>query len=192
VLPPNHVEVSSLREYTKVPLCECRDVPDEASAMGRVAAEAVKVMREVKDAPFFLAVGFWKPHAPFNAPKKYSDLYRPQRAAHAEPRAARGRTGAGLSSEHGDPRPGEGLAKAAHAGAGRDHAARLLANISYLDAQLGKVLDALEQNGLMDKTVDHLRGRSWLPRRRARPVGETSNFEYDARVPFFIRDPGSA
>src|SRR3954465_2237587 len=45
---------------------------------GRGAAGAVRVLGEIKDKPFFLAVGFWKPHAPFNAPKKYWDLYDPK------------------------------------------------------------------------------------------------------------------
>jgi len=73
-LPKNHASGGG-RSYTNVPLTECRDVPDEAYYDGRVAAEAVRVLAEVKDRPFFLAVGFWKPHAPFNAPKKYWDLY---------------------------------------------------------------------------------------------------------------------
>src|SRR3954465_4608472 len=42
---------------------------------GRGAAGAVRVVGEIKDKPFFLAVGFWKPHAPFNAPKRYWDRY---------------------------------------------------------------------------------------------------------------------
>ena len=50
------------------PNCECRDVPDEAYYDGRVAAEAVRVLDEIRDQPFFVAVGFWKPHARFNAP----------------------------------------------------------------------------------------------------------------------------
>ena len=40
-----------------------------------IDAEAVRVLGEVTDRPFFLAVGFWKPHSPFNAPKCYWDLY---------------------------------------------------------------------------------------------------------------------
>ena len=67
-LPPNRA-LPYGRDYGTVPLCECRDVADEAYYDGRVAAEAVRVLEEVKDKPFFLAVGFWKPHAPFNAPR---------------------------------------------------------------------------------------------------------------------------
>jgi iduronate 2-sulfatase len=54
---------------------ECRDVPDAAYFDGRVADEAIKALGRIKESPqpFFLAVGFWKPHLPFNAPKKYWD-----------------------------------------------------------------------------------------------------------------------
>ena len=62
-------------DLAKAPRCECRDVPDLAYYDGRVAAEAIRVLGEIKDRPFFLAVGFWKPHAPFNAPRKYWDRY---------------------------------------------------------------------------------------------------------------------
>ena len=50
--------------------CRCFDVPDEAYFDGRVATLAIEALRERKaaDQPFFLAVGFWKPHSPFNAP----------------------------------------------------------------------------------------------------------------------------
>ena len=71
--------------------CECRDVPDDAYFDGRIAALAIAALRERKAAgqPFFLAVGFWKPHSPFNAPKKYWDLYdRAKLAAAGEPRMA--------------------------------------------------------------------------------------------------------
>ncbi len=71
-LPPNAATLMPAK-YNGNLLCEARDVPDEAYYDGRVAAEAVRVLGEVKGGPFFLAVGFWKPHAPFNAPKKYWD-----------------------------------------------------------------------------------------------------------------------
>ena len=69
-LPPNLVKMGGGRGYPEQGITSCYDVPDEAYYDGRVAVEAVRVLSEVKDEPFFLAVGFWKPHAPFNAPKK--------------------------------------------------------------------------------------------------------------------------
>ncbi len=42
---------------------------------GMVATEVIKMMREKKDEPFFIAAGFFRPHSPFIAPKKYFDLY---------------------------------------------------------------------------------------------------------------------
>ena len=59
-------------------LTECADVPDDAYRDGMVASEAIKTLGHVKDQPFFLAVGFYKPHTPFAAPRKYWDLYDPK------------------------------------------------------------------------------------------------------------------
>jgi len=75
-LPVNHAVTTKGFGYAGPGICECRDVPDEAYYDGRVAAEAVRLLGVLKDQPFFLAVGFWKPHAQFNAPKKYWDLYQ--------------------------------------------------------------------------------------------------------------------
>jgi iduronate 2-sulfatase len=51
-------QTKELQNHATTPKCECYDVPDEAYYDGRVAAEAVRVLGEVKDQPFFLAVGF--------------------------------------------------------------------------------------------------------------------------------------
>ena len=58
------------------PAWECADVPDNAYGDGAIADTAIEMLRQAKDKPFFLAVGFLKPHLPFVAPKKYWDLYR--------------------------------------------------------------------------------------------------------------------
>ena len=61
-----------------VPRCESRELGDEAYFDGRIARDSVRALRKLarKDEPFFLAVGFWKPHLDFNAPKKYWDSLR--------------------------------------------------------------------------------------------------------------------
>ncbi|MBM3876457.1 MAG: sulfatase [Verrucomicrobia bacterium] len=188
-LPPN-VASPSPRQYTSVPLYECRDVPDEAYYDGRVAAEAVRVLDEVKDRPFFLAVGFWKPHAPFNAPKKYWDLYdraklpplNPARPSGAPDIAFHdGRELRGIPPNQVTFTP-EQVAEIRHG---------YFANISYLDAQLGRVLDALDRSGAADRTIITFVGDHGYHLGEHTQWGKTSNFELDARVPFFIATPGS-
>ena len=62
------------QEWRQAPY-ECADVADEAYPDGRVARDAVKILKEIKDRNFIMFVGLSKPHLPFNAPKKYWDMY---------------------------------------------------------------------------------------------------------------------
>ena len=177
-LPPNLV--TTVRT-------ECLDVPDEAYFDGRVAAEAVKALRQIKGRPFFLAVGFWKPHLPFNAPKKYWDLYDPEDIS-LPPNPDRPEDVPEIALHNGQEllgKKGQELT---------DDEVRELrrgyyAATSYLDAQVGKVLDELDRLALTDRTIvvfwsDH-----------GFHLGEhdlwckTSNFELDARVPMMIATP---
>ncbi|WP_395751123.1 sulfatase [Prosthecobacter sp.] len=188
-LPPNFASLSgNLRQYGKVPLCECREVPDEAYYDGRVAAEAVRVLGEVKDQPFFLAVGFWKPHAPFNAPKKYWDLYQrdklpaynPARPA-AAPEIAFHQSTEILGPVENQKQPtAEQAAEMRHG---------YYAGISYLDAQLGKVIAALEHHGLRDSTLIVFSGDHGYHIGEHGLWAKTTNFELDARVPLIIAPP---
>ena len=59
------------------PFCESADVPDTAYYDGVVSQRTIAAIRRLKgkDQPFFIACGFWRPHLPFNAPKKYWDMY---------------------------------------------------------------------------------------------------------------------
>ena len=178
-------------DTTKTPKTERRDVADAAYFDGRIADLAVEALAELKDQPFFLAVGFWKPHSPFNAPKKYWDLYRRSdvtQPEHPDPpldvppvalHDSREILNAFKNRPGGRPTPKETLALR--------HG--YYAAISYVDAQIGKVLDALDRQGLRDKTIVvfwsdhgyHLGEQSlWA---------KTSNFELDARVPLIIATP---
>lgn len=187
-LPPNLATLSP-RTYGNTLLCECRDVPDEAYYDGRVAAEAVRVLGEVKDQPFFLAVGFWKPHAPFNAPKKYWDLYDRAKLPPLDPRRPEGAPEIAFhpSSEILGP-----LAK--QTPVTPEQAAEMrhgyFANIAFMDAQLGKVLDALDRSGVGDRTIVSFVGDHGYHIGEHSLWGKTSNFELDARVPCFLAAPG--
>ena len=167
--------------------CEARDVPDNAYFDGRIADLAVTALGELEDKPFFLAVGFWKPHLPFNAPKRYWDMYDRSKLSLPTyptpptdvPKIAL-HNGRELLSDKGRKLTDANVLELRHG---------YYAGISYLDAQVGKVLAELERLDLVDNTVivfwsDH-----------GFHLGEhglwckTSNFELDARVPLIISTP---
>ena len=176
---------------SKNPKCFRKDVPDEAYFDGRVANLAIKALRERKEAgrPFFLAVGFWKPHAPFNAPSKYWDLYdrsKLSRPANPEwprdaPRIAwhnsREILGGGKQRKLSE----KDVMEMRHG---------YLAAITYFDAQLGKVLAELDRLGLREKTVVVFWSDHGFHLGEHSLWAKTSNFELDAHVPMIISSPG--
>jgi iduronate 2-sulfatase len=186
---PHNLAQDLGRNYGNVPLCECRDVPDEAYYDGRVAREALRVLREVKDRPFFLAVGFWKPHAPFNAPQKYWELYD---LAGLPPLDVSRPRGAPSWAFH-DSReilgiPPEQITLTAQGAAQLRHG--YWAAISYMDAQVGKLLHALHEHGLAERTVVVFMSDHGYHLGEHGLWAKTSCFEYDARVPLIVAAPG--
>lgn len=166
---------------------ECRDVPDNAYYDGRVADRAVTALQELsrRDQPFFLAVGFWKPHTPFNAPKKYWDLYQRDQVpvpAHVTPPVDV--PDAALTSARYDAGPNSDQLREMHHG----H----LAAISYLDAQVGRVLQELDASGLRDRTIVVFWSDHGLHIGEHGLTRKTTAFELDARVPLIISAPGFA
>ena len=175
------------------PAFESPDVADDAYPDGFVARHAIEQLRKLKGKPFFMATGFYKPHLPFNAPKKYWDLYDPQEIKVAEnPFAPRGAprmaaTGWGeLRGYYGMPLKGPMSDELA-----RDLIHGYYACVSYTDAMIGRVLDELEQLGLADNTVVVLWGdHGWKLGEHGMWCKHT-NFEIDTRVPLILRVPGS-
>lgn len=188
-LPENFAHTTKGFGYEKPGICECRDVPDEAYYDGRVAAEAVRVLGEIKDQPFFLAVGFWKPHAHFNAPKKYWDLYDRAKLPPLDGRRPEGAPDVAFheSSEVLGPVARQ-IKPTAEQAAEMRHG--YFANISYVDAQLGKVLDGLEKSGVADRTIIIFASDHGYHLGEHSLWGKTSNFELDCRVPLMMRAPG--
>lgn len=178
-------------DLSEVPKCVIRDVPDEAYFDGRIAQRAVETLRQIKDRPFFLAVGFWKPHSHFNAPKKYWDLYdRADMPAAASPNPPKNVPEIALHDSR------EILRAFKDRPNGRptvDEAITLrhgyYANISYMDAQVGKVLNELNRLGLPEKTIVVVWSDHGFHLGEHGLWAKTSNFELDARVPLIIATP---
>jgi iduronate 2-sulfatase len=180
--------VTKLR-YGAGVMCEALPVPDDAYYDGRVAAEAVRVLDEVKGGPFFLAVGFWKPHAPFRAPKKYWEMYqrsdfetfngsRPENAPEIAFHKSTEILGKSVSAEE---LPLEQASEMRHG---------YFANVSFLDAQIGKVLEALDASGVAQRTTIVFVSDHGYHLGEHTLWGKTSNFELDARVPCLISAAG--
>jgi len=175
------------------PYAEAADVPDDAYQDGQVAARAVEELERLAtgDAPFFLAVGFWRPHLPFNAPKKYWDLYE---RAELTPAAHTDRP-AGLpplkrSSTEIDRYALTGVRKATDEFRGEARHAYLAAT-SYVDACVGRLLDALERTGLADDTVVVLWSDHGFSLGESAFWGKHTTRHDALHVPLVVRAPGT-
>jgi uncharacterized sulfatase len=156
---------------------------DEAHTDGMVATETIKLIEEHKGRPFFIAAGFYRPHCPYIAPQKYFDLYpsldRVPTGEYSElllkqsPTASRGITWDVPEKEQ------------------REAIRAYYAAISFMDAQVGRLLDALDRLKLRQNTIvvfmsdhgyhlgDH--GGMWM---------KQSLFERSTRTPLMIAGPG--
>jgi len=173
---------------------EIADVPDEAYRDGQLAKLAIETLENLKQQarPFFLAVGFFKPHLPFNAPKTYWDRYDP---AVFQRQALGARTRGAPDVAYPDH-----LELGGYRGVPKDErvspeqAFRLrhgyYACVSYVDAQVGKLLAALERLGLAGNTVVVLLGDHGYSLGEANHWCKDTNFELDTRVPLIMRVPG--
>jgi len=184
----------------KGPVYESADVPDETYIDGKTAVAAIAALEELKEAdvPFYLAIGFVKPHLPFTAPQKYWDLYDRDK----------------ISMSPAATQPENAPNQAWHpSGELRDwydgipdipprwldnvpaETARILrqgyfAATSYSDAQAGKVLDALERLNLADNTVVILSGDHGYSLGDHTLWNKHSLFTLATQSPLIIRKPG--
>ncbi|MBL9188682.1 MAG: sulfatase [Opitutaceae bacterium] len=178
------------------PAFEAVDGADDDLLDGACAREAVVQLREFAkkpEQPFFLAVGFSNPHVPWVAPKKYFDLYDPAKLVlppnNYPPKDApewAAQTGSDFLWYAGVPQT-----KPLPADFGRQCLHAYLAAISYVDAQVGRLLDALDETGLAKNTVvvfwgDHgyyMGEHSWWG-------GKHNNYHGATRVPLIVAIPG--
>ncbi|MBD3322290.1 MAG: sulfatase-like hydrolase/transferase, partial [Chitinivibrionales bacterium] len=177
------------------PAFEAAEVGDEAYQDGADAAAAIKELNRLAKLhkPFFCALGFHKPHLPFNAPKRYWDIYKRGNVPLAlNPFAPENVTEFSLEdfgelrSYFGMPQEGpvpESIAQTLVHG--------YAACVTYMDTQFGKVLDELDRLKLRDNTIiiywgDH----GWKLGEHASWC-KHSNFEIDARAPMIVSVPGT-
>ena len=164
------------------------DGKDEEQTDGMIATEAIRLMEEHKKDPFFIAAGFFRPHTPFVAPKKYFDMYpleemrlpfAPSDDREDIPTAA---------FAHNCPIPHYGLDELTC----RKAMQAYYACVSFIDAQVGRMLTALNRLGLAENTVVvfwsdhgyHLGEHNGIWQKR-------TLFEQGARAPLIIRNPVS-
>jgi iduronate 2-sulfatase len=163
-----------------------KDGKDVEHTDGKVADQVIELLKKHKDKPFFIGAGFYKPHTPWITPAKYFDMYKPEQISlpllvpeiqDAYPEAALAST---------SPLPYFGITP----DQARECKLAYFAAISFVDAQIGRVLDALHVLGLEDNTIvvfwsDH-----------GYHLGEhglwfkQSCFEESAKTPLIIAAPG--
>lgn len=181
-------------ETPRIPY-EAGDADDEGYPDGLNAIEAIKQLRSLKEEgiPFFMALGFYKPHLPFNAPKKYWDLYDRDEIPMAEnnfiPVNADSKYCINSSPEVTTHYPwpdGPGYVSPESA---KTLKHGYYACVSYIDALIGNVLDELEQLGLSENTIVVLWSDHGWHLGEHTMFGKMSNFEIATRSPLIIRVP---
>ncbi len=186
------------RNNTQMPPFEFADVADEGYADGLNASEAIKQLNVLKDTSFFLAVGFYKPHLPFNAPQKYWDLYDPDKI----PEAAYTNPPENIKSTiclHGDhnsyePRTHYCWPEDTSNYVITKERQQLLkhgyaACVSYIDAQIGKILYELKKLELDQNTIVVLWGDHGWHLGEYGIWGKYTNFDLALVSPLIIKIP---
>lgn len=179
------------RQSMRGPFCESADVSDTAYDDGKGALRTIEDLRRLKKEgkPFFLACGFWRPHLPFNAPKKYWDLYKPDEI----PLATNQYLPSDLPEEV---TPSKEIFSYARVTDTNEEAFQREAKhgyyacVSYIDAQVGMILDELAAQGLDKNTIVVFLGDHGWALGEHSFWGKHTLFDRATHVPLIIRVPG--
>lgn len=176
------------------PAYECYDVPDDAYNDGARTTRALERLKQLaaSEKPFFLSVGYEKPHLPFVAPKKYWDLYDPKEInlatftqMPAGSPAIGYQPGWEIRSMYSDVPsdltfPDEYQRNLIHG---------YMASVSYIDTQVGRLLDQLDALGISENTIICLWGDHGWHLGDHNIWCKHSNFEQATRSPLIVADP---
>ena len=171
-------------KYKGIPSWQALDVADDELRDGQTAEHTVKVLEEIQDLQFLLAVGFNKPHMPFDAPAKYYDLYDvpiTDEVPHVVVSLFHE-----LRAYSDIPSSAGSLSKEKTLELIRGY----MAATSYMDAQVGRVLDQLDALGLTEKTVVLLCGDHGFHLGEHETWGKNTLFEVALRSPLIVSIPG--
>ena len=193
-LPKNVAKDQSTKTKFGPPF-ECADVADNAYVDGMLAEKAISDLEDLKFSgeKFFLAVGFQKPHLPFNAPKKYWDLYNRENIQLPEKNDAS--VGAPIQAYNGfyELRAYDGIPK--QGPVDDDMAISLIhgyyAAVSYVDKQIGNVLDKLKDLELDQNTLVILFGDHGWSLNNHGNWCKHSNYDVALRTPLIIKLPNN-
>ncbi|WP_407652605.1 sulfatase [Aporhodopirellula aestuarii] len=176
------------------PAYEAADVPDNTYEDGYNTDSAIATLKELvsdQDKPFFLGLGMKKPHLEFIAPKRYWDLYDPNDiplAEHTTPPENGAAMGLHPSFEL---RVRDGIPK--HGPIDEEMSRTLkhayLACVSYVDAQLGRMIDALDEAGVRENTIIIVWGDHGWHLGDMGIWGKATNYDIATRVPLMIWTP---
>jgi len=188
-----------IRDHIRGPATEIEDCRDQDRWDGEIAEMAIRALYRLAAArePFFLAVGFILPHLPFVPPKRYWDLYDPKEIPEA-PNPFPPKNALMLSLNANDElRDYEDFAETAPPWKGRlsEEKRRRLkhgyyASVSFIDAQIGRILGFIERLGLADNTIVVFLGDNGYKLGEHAAWSKMTNFEDDTRCPLIIRAPG--
>jgi arylsulfatase A-like enzyme len=184
--------------YIKSYSTECEDVPDDAyfdGAQTNLAMEKLEELSEM-DQPFFFAIGYYRPHLPFNAPKKYWDMYDPEKIPMAQnnfipegapPMAINNfRELRGYTDYKDQPSP---LFKKLTEQQEKHLKHGYLASVSYVDTQIGKLMDKLEELEIVENTIIVLWGDHGWKLGEHGSWCKMTNYSIDTRVPMIFNTP---
>jgi len=188
------------------PLTECFHAPDNAYPDGSTADKAIAELKKHSKSgkPLFLAAGFYRPHLPWVAPKKYWDLYKPSDIDLVEnqslPKGAIGRNNWGDLRSYGDKVVNAVDTNRTDYNAdsfpvlAEDKQRELIhgywACVSFIDAQVGRILDALKKHHMADNTTVVLLGDHGWHLGEHKLWSKCTNYEVAVRVPFMVAAPG--
>lgn len=194
------VKINYRRELNKMgmrPSVENEDVPDDAYPDGAIAKKSIELLEGFKESntPFFLTIGFRKPHLPFIAPKKYWDLYNrheiklAEYKEHAEGAPNYAYHSFGELKNYSDIKENLDKNGAVIEKKQRELIHGYYASVSYVDAQLGKVLDYLKSSGMDKNTIVVLIGDHGWHLGDHGLWNKHSNYEQATRTPMYIMTP---